>query len=57
MSDFAFADLKEDVATVFLILPPDRLDTYSRRLRLLVAQASNEPARSDGCNLSSVQWG
>lgn len=45
-SDFAFADLKEDVATVFLILPPDRLDTYSRWLRLLVAQSINEMARS-----------
>ena len=45
-SDFAFADLKESVATVFLILPPDRLDTYSRWLRLLVAQAINELARS-----------
>ncbi len=45
-SDFAFADLKDNVATVFLILPPDRLDTYSRWLRLLVAQAINEMARS-----------
>ncbi len=45
-SDFAFADLKDGVATVFLILPPDRLDTYSRWLRLLVAQAINELARS-----------
>ena len=45
-SDFAFADLKENVASVFLILPPDRLDTYSRWLRLLVAQAINELARS-----------
>lgn len=45
-SDFAFADLKENVATVFLILLPDRLDTYSRWLRLLVAQAINELARS-----------
>ena len=45
-SDFAFADLKDEVATVFLILPPDRLDTYSRWLRLLVAQSINEMARS-----------
>ena len=45
-SDFVFADLKDSVATVFLILPPDRLDTYSRWLRLLVAQAINEMARS-----------
>ena len=34
------------MASVFLILPPDRLDTYSRWLRLLVAQAINELARS-----------
>ena len=45
-SDFAFADLKDNVASIFLILPPDRLDTYSRWLRLLVAQAINELARS-----------
>jgi type IV secretion system protein VirD4 len=45
-SDFAFADLKDEVVTVFLILPPDRLDTYARWLRLLVAQAINELARS-----------
>jgi type IV secretion system protein VirD4 len=36
--DFAFADLKAQTATVFLVLPPDRLDAYSRWLRLLVAQ-------------------
>ena len=45
-SDFTFADLKDNVATVFLILPPDRLDTYSRWLRLILAQAINEMARS-----------
>lgn len=30
-SDFVFADLKEKSGTVFLCLPPDRLDTYSRQ--------------------------
>lgn len=45
-SDFAFADLKDEVTTVFLILPPDRLDTYSRWLRLLMAQSIGETARS-----------
>jgi type IV secretion system protein VirD4 len=45
-SDFSFAGLKDTVATVFLILPPDRLDTYARWLRLLVAQAIHELARS-----------
>ena len=45
-SDFRFADLKETPATVFLILPPDRLDTYARWLRLLIAQAVTDMARS-----------
>ncbi|WP_082745898.1 MULTISPECIES: type IV secretory system conjugative DNA transfer family protein [unclassified Sphingomonas] len=45
-SDFRFADLKETPATVFLVLPPDRLDTYARWLRLLVAQAITDMARS-----------
>ena len=29
-SDFDFAALKEQTATVFLVLPPDRISTYSR---------------------------
>ena len=45
-SDFRFADLKETPATVFLILPPDRLDTYARWLWLLIAQAVTDMARS-----------
>lgn len=45
-SDFAFADLKRRVCTVFLVLPPERLDTYSRWLRLLVAQAIQDLARA-----------
>src|SRR3954471_7001670 len=45
-SDFRFADLKQHTATVFLVLPPDRLDAYSRWLRLLVAQAVTDMARS-----------
>ena len=45
-SDFRFADLKERPATVFLCLPPDRLDTYARWLRLLIAQAVTDMARS-----------
>lgn len=45
-SDFTFASLKERNATVFLILPPDRLDTYARWLRLLLTQALTEMARS-----------
>ena len=45
-SDFRFAELKAQTATVFLVLPPDRLDTYSRWLRLMVAQAITDMARS-----------
>ncbi|WP_370642469.1 type IV secretory system conjugative DNA transfer family protein [Afifella sp. H1R] len=45
-SDVRFADLKEGTATVFLVLPPDRLDAYSRWLRLLVSQAVTDMARS-----------
>ena len=45
-SDFTFAELKDTTATVFLYLPPDRLDTYARWLRLLVSQAVTDMARS-----------
>ena len=45
-SDLRFADLKETKATVFLVLPPERLDAYSRWLRLMVAQAIHDLARS-----------
>ena len=44
-SDFRFAELKHEPVSVFLVLPPDRLDTYSRWLRLLLAQAIQEIAR------------
>lgn len=45
-SDFRFADLKRRNATVFLVLPPDRLSTYSRWLRLLVTQSLLDMART-----------
>ena len=45
-SDFAFADLKATPATVFLVLPPDRLATYARWLRLMVAQGLTDLARA-----------
>ncbi len=44
-SDFAFADLRDRIASVFLVLPPHRLDAYSRWLRLLVSQALQDIAR------------
>ena len=45
-SDFRFADLKRRNVSVFLVLPPDRLSTYSRWLRLLVVQSLNDMART-----------
>lgn len=44
-SDFSFASLRHEVTSVFLVLPPNRLDAYSRWLRLLVSQALAEIAR------------
>ncbi|PYE29757.1 type IV secretion system protein VirD4 [Rhizobium sp. PP-WC-1G-195] len=44
-SDVRFADLKARHATVFLMLPPDRLSAYSRWLRLLVTQSLTDMAR------------
>lgn len=38
-SDFALGDLKSRIATVFLVLPPDRLGIYARWLRLMVIQS------------------
>jgi type IV secretion system protein VirD4 len=45
-SDFRFGDLRNGTATVFLVLPPDRLTAYARWLRLLVAQSIGELARA-----------
>ena len=47
-SDFAFGDLKSRIATVFLVLPPDRLGSYARWLRLMVTQSLQEMARTPG---------
>ncbi|UTP40929.1 type IV secretory system conjugative DNA transfer family protein [Phenylobacterium sp. LH3H17] len=44
-SDFGFADLKARATTIFLVLPPDRLATHARWLRLMVGQAINALAR------------
>lgn len=35
-SDFSFADLATGVTSIFLVLPPDRLETYNRWLRLMI---------------------
>lgn len=44
-SDFHFAELKRRNETIFLVLPPDRLSTYSRWLRLLITQSLLDMAR------------
>lgn len=38
-SDFRFEDLKQGAVTVYLVLPPDRMATYARWLRLMVVQS------------------
>ena len=45
-SDFAFADVKAKATTVYLVLPPDRLATYARWLRLMLAQGLTDLARA-----------
>jgi type IV secretion system protein VirD4 len=47
-SDFRFCDLKSEVSTVFLVLPPERLETHARWLRLLVVQALQDIAGTPG---------
>lgn len=45
-SDFSFEDLKARPTSIFLVLPSDRLDTFSRWLRLLIQQAITVNARN-----------
>jgi type IV secretion system protein VirD4 len=45
-SDFAFGDLRNRTVTVFLALPPDRLTTYARWLRLMVSQSLQDLVRA-----------
>jgi type IV secretion system protein VirD4 len=44
-SDFHFSDLRHRIISVFLVLPPNRMDAYSRWLRLLVSQGLQDIAR------------
>lgn len=46
MSDFKFDDLKSKPMTIYLVLPADRLNAFSRWLRLLVQQAVTVNARN-----------
>ena len=44
-SDFSFRDLKRSRMTVYLVLPPERLESYARWLRLMLALAILECGR------------
>ncbi|ODT74352.1 MAG: conjugal transfer protein TraG [Pelagibacterium sp. SCN 64-44] len=55
-SDFAFRDLKMRTGTVFLVLPPDRLATYSRWLRLLITQSLTDMARAASSSPAPVLY-
>lgn len=46
VSDFDFADLKKKPMSVFIIIPADRVETFSRFLRLIVQQALTVTARN-----------
>lgn len=55
-SDFRFADLKHNAVTVLMVLPPDRLSTYSRWLRLLITQSLTDMARDTTMPRSPVLY-
>jgi len=50
-SDFSFGDLKREAASVYLVLPLDRLPSFNRWLRLLITAAmidlTRTPAKPD----------
>ena len=53
-SDFTFADVKARPTTVYLVLPPDRLATYARWLRLMLAQGLTDLARAPASTAKPV---
>lgn len=46
VSDFDFADLKKKPMSIYIIMPADRLNAFSRVLRLIVQQAITVNARN-----------
>jgi type IV secretion system protein VirD4 len=54
-SDFQFSALRHELTSIFLVLPPNRLDAYSRWLRLLVAQALQDIARDAEASQAGAQ--
>ena len=53
-SSLSFASLKHEPATVYLVLPPQHLDTYRRWLRLMVGCALNAMVRTPGAPADRV---
>ena len=53
-SSFSFSDLKTSRTTVYVIVPPDRLDVCRRWLRLMVASALNALIRTPGLSAHRV---
>ena len=45
-SDFSFADLKTKPMSIYLVMPPEKLDSHGRFPRLLIEQALNLNARN-----------
>jgi len=46
VSDFDFEELKTDKVSIFIVIPPDKLETFGRFLRLIVQQAIMVNARN-----------
>lgn len=55
-SDFKFSDLRSGIGTVFLVLPPDRIATYARWLRLMVTQSLQACVRAQAEARASVVY-
>jgi type IV secretion system protein VirD4 len=53
-SDFSFADVKAKPTSIYLVLPPDRLATYARWLRLMLAQGLTDLARAPASTAKPV---
>ncbi|WP_322996576.1 type IV secretory system conjugative DNA transfer family protein [Castellaniella sp.] len=52
-SDFCFADLKNETGTVFIVLPPTKIASFARWLRLItvcvIADFERDPLPQSGC--------
>lgn len=55
-SDFTFANLKEELATIFLTVPPAYLDTYYPAIRVLIGLAIAEASRTDADKAHRVMF-